>query len=80
MRWIFLLNLSEFSIDLIKNILRWILFDGARSGNVTLSRIHVELNVRYPRTILTTIVLFFHEQVHLIDAIQRSAVLFEVVF
>ena len=80
MRRIFLLNLSEFSIDLIENILCWIFFNRTCPGNVALSRFHVELNVRNPRTILTTIVLFFHEEVHFINAIQRSTVFLQVVF
>ena len=77
---VLLLNLLKFRVDLIENILCWIFLNRPCSRNVSVSWFHIELNVRNSSTILTTIMLFFHQEVHFIDAIQRSAVFLQIVF
>ena len=66
-------------VDFIKNMLDGLLIVGAYSTDIALSRLHIELNTGKTRPVLTSVVLFFHHQVHLVDAVQGCTVLFFVV-
>jgi len=46
---------------------------------ISLARVHVKLYTGKTGTILATVVLFFHHEVHLVDPIKGSAILLFVI-
>ena len=65
--------------DFLEQILDGARIDGPHTGDVTLARIDVELDVRQPGTVLASVVLFLHQQVHLVEPVKRGAVLLHIV-
>ena len=69
----------EAAHDLAEQVLDGARVHRAHSGDVALAGIHVQLDVGQPRAVLAAVVLLFHQQVHLVEAVKRRAVLVNVV-
>ena len=65
-------------VDLAKNVLNRLCRVGPYATDVALSWSHVEFNARQASTVLTSIVLLLHHEVHLVDPVKRRPVFFLV--
>ncbi len=63
-------------VDLPENILNRLGSIGADTTDITLTRRDIEFNPCQSSTVLATIVLLFHHQIHLVDPVKRRPVFF----
>ena len=61
-----------------KNVLNRSAVHGAQAADVALAGRHVQLDVRQPGAILSPVVLFLHEEIHLVHAVKSRTVFVDV--
>jgi hypothetical protein len=61
-----------------ENVLNGSAVDGAQTADVPLSGRHIELDVRQTRSVLPTVVLFLHQEIHLVYAVESRSVFVDV--
>ena len=76
---VFVVNGLELGIDLIEDVLGWVLLNGARARDVAISGLHVEFDIGNSGAVLAAVVLLFHQQMHFVEAPQGRSVFVEVV-
>jgi len=59
-----------------KHLLDGVWSGGAVTANVAFARFYIKFNVGYACPVLPAVVLLFHKQVKLIEAVKRCAVFF----
>ncbi len=67
-------------INLSKHILNWLSLIRTNSANISLSRLHIQFDTCKSGSILPTIVLFLHHQIHFLYPIKGRTILFFVIF
>jgi hypothetical protein len=72
-------DVVEVGIDVVEDVLDGLGADGAIAADVAVARLDIELDVRYSGSVLTSIVLLFHQEIELVEAVERRPVLLEVV-
>lgn len=75
---IFELYLFNGGINYVEDVGNSVFLDGPVAINVFLARVHVELDTGYPGPILAPIVLFLHQEVQFINAVEGGSVFFTV--
>jgi hypothetical protein len=63
-------------LDVLKNIGDSIGSHRTVATDITLTGLNIKLNGGNPGTILAPVMLFFHQKIQLVKAVQRGAVLF----
>jgi hypothetical protein len=69
----------DFGEDVAKHFLYGTGTDGAFSGNVPFPGFHVEFDIGNTGPVLSTVVLFLHQEVKLVQAVEGRSVFFYVV-
>ena len=67
-------------VDLLENILNRLGIIGAYSSYIAFAWLHIELDIGKSCPILSTIVLFFQQQIHLMKPIERGSILLLIIF
>src|SRR5690554_5617829 len=63
-------HFSEAGVYILKYILYWASTIGSYPTNKPVSRFHIEFNIGYTGAILSAVVLLFHKQIQLIQAVK----------
>ena len=74
-----LLGIGETPQDLRKQVFNGLLGDGTRSAEVAVSRWNRQLHVGEAHAILPAVPLFFHQEVHLVQAIKGRPIMVDVI-
>ena len=65
---VLVVNGLELGIDLIEDVLGWVLLNGARARDIAISGLHVEFDIGNTGAVLASVVLLFHQQMHFVEA------------